>query len=169
MQLNIFNFVFYNFQPMIQRIQTLYLLIADLLIAMLFILPFAELSGKEGKVFEFHLTGLVAGNAGNLGIELNTWPLLAITSLIFGVIVLVIFQYKNRPLQIKLTYLTTILLLGLTGLLYFYVLKVNTISGGTYSFGLASTFPLIASVCVWLASRGIMKDEKLVRSIDRIR
>ena len=151
---------------MIQRIQTLYLLAADVLIATLFIMPFAELSGKEGNVFVFHLTGLVAGNGESTA---NTWPLLAITCLIFAVIVLVIFQYKNRPLQIKLSYLTTVLLLGLTGLIYFYVWKVNAISGGTYSFRLSSTFPLIAAVFVWLASRGIIKDEKLVKSIDRIR
>lgn len=151
---------------MIQRIQTLYLFLADLLISTLFILPFAEISGKEGNVFVFHLTGLVPGNGEMI---VNTWPLLVISCLIFVVIVLVIFQYKKRPLQIKLTYLTMVLLLGFTCLLYFYVWKANAISGGTYSFRLASTFPLIAAVCVWLASRGIIKDEKLVRSIDRIR
>lgn len=169
MQLNIFNFVSYNFQPMIQRIQTLYLLVADLLLATLFFLPFAELSGKEGKLFQFHLTGLVAGNAGNGEIVLNTWPLLAITCLIFALIFMVIFQYKNRPLQIKLSYLTILLLSGLTGLIYFYVWKGNTLAGGNYTFKLSFTFPLIAAICVWLATRGMIKDENLVKSIDRIR
>lgn len=167
--LNIFNFVSYNFQLMIQRIQSLYLLVANILLAALYLSPFAELSGKEGKSFLFSLNGLVPVNAVNGEIVLSTWPLLAITGLIFALILLVIFQYKNRPLQIKLTYLSAVLLIILTGLIYFYVLKGNTVTGGNYSFRLSSTFPLIAAVFAWLATRGMIKDENLVKSIDRIR
>ena len=167
--LNIFNFVSYNFQPMIQRIQSLYLVAANILLAALYLSPFSELSGKEGKLFLFNLSGLVPVNAVNGEIVLSTWPLLAITGLIFALILLVIFQYKNRPLQIKLTYLAAALLIILTGLIYFYVLKGNTLTGGSYSFRLSSTFPLIAAVFAWLASRGMIKDENLVKSIDRIR
>jgi Domain of unknown function (DUF4293) len=167
--LNIFNFVAYNFLLMIQRIQSLYLLAANILLSALYLSPFAELSGKEGKTFLFYLNGLVPGNAVNGGIVLNTWPLLAITGLIFALIFLIIFQYKNRPLQIKLTYLSEALLIILTGLIYFYVWKGNTLTAGSYSFKITSTFPLIAAVFAWLASRGMIKDENLVKSIDRIR
>jgi drug/metabolite transporter (DMT)-like permease len=126
---------------MIQRIQTLYLLVADLLIATLFFLE----------------------------IVLNTWPLLALTCLIFALLFLIIFQYKNRPLQIKLSYLAMLLSVGLTGLFYFYVWKGNTLTGGNYTYKLSFTFPLLAAVCAWLASRGMIKDENLIKSIDRIR
>ncbi|HEY5511047.1 MAG TPA: DUF4293 domain-containing protein [Prolixibacteraceae bacterium] len=154
---------------MIQRIQTLYLLAADLLVSALFLLPFAELSGKEGKLFLFHLTGLITWTTGKGDIVLDTWPLLVITCLIAALLIVVIFQYKNRQLQIKLSYLAVFLLVGLTGLIYFYVWKGSALTGGTYSFKVCFTFPLIAAVFVWLATRGIIKDENLVKSIDRIR
>lgn len=159
----------YNFITMIQRIQTLYLLVADILLVALYLLPFAELTGKEGASYLFNLNGLVPGNTTNGEVLLNTWPLLAITGLIFALVVVVIFQYKNRPLQIKLSYLSAALLLILTGLIYFYVWKGNAVAGGNYSFRLSSAFPLIAAILAWLATKGMIKDENLVKSIDRIR
>lgn len=154
---------------MIQRIQSLYLLAANIMLVALYFSPFAELTGTEGKTYFFNLNGMVPGNVVNGEIVLNTWPMLAISVLIFGLVFLVIFQYKNRPLQLKLTYLSAALLIILTGIMYFYVWKGNTLSGGSYALRLSFTFPLIAAVFAWLATKGMIKDENLVKSIDRIR
>ncbi|MEI6274860.1 MAG: DUF4293 domain-containing protein [Prolixibacteraceae bacterium] len=154
---------------MIQRIQTLYLLIADLLIASLFILPFAEMSGKGGKLFLFFLSGITSEEPGQGEVIQKSWPLLVLTCLILVLLSLTIVQYKNRTRQIKLSWLTVVLLLGLVSSIYFSVWKCNGLLGGEYSMKISFTFPIIAAIFVYLAILSIAKDEKLVKSIDRIR
>jgi hypothetical protein len=154
---------------MIQRIQTLYLLIADLLIVVLFFVPFAEMYGKGNKLFLFYLSGIVSEGTGKGEVIQKSWPLLFLTCLVLVLVNLVIIQYKNRPRQISLSWLTIILLLGLFSSIYFSVWKCNSLLGGNYSMKISFTFPLIATVFVFLAIRSIAKDEKLVKSIDRIR
>lgn len=166
---NIFNFAENNYPYMLQRIQTLYLFIADLLVAILFFVPFAELVGKEGSLYRFDISGVIAGDVAGGAIMQRPWPILILTSLVLILLNLIIFQYKNRVRQMKLSYFTIIMLIGLTSLIYLYVWKYNDIMGGTYSLKIFITFPLIASVFVYLAIRGIAKDELLVKSIDRIR
>ena len=166
---NIFNFAANNYLYMIQRIQTLYLFIADLLVAMLFFVPFAEMSGKGGSLYRFDVSGVISEGAAGGEIMQRSWPVLILTCLILILLNLIIFQFKKRVRQMKLSYFTIFLLIGLTALIYFYVWKSNDLMGGSYSLKIFFTFPLIASVFVYLAIRGIAKDELLVKSIDRIR
>lgn len=154
---------------MIQRIQTLYLLAADLLIAILFFVPFAEMYGKGNKLFLFYLSGIISEGTGKGEVIQKSWPLLFLTCLVLLLVNLVIVQYKNRPRQINLSWLTIVLLLGLSSSIYFSVWKCNSLLGGNYSMKISFTFPLVAAVFVLLAIRSISKDEKLVKSIDRIR
>lgn len=154
---------------MLQRIQTLYLFVADLLVAILFFVPFAEMAGKEGSLYRFNISGVIAEGVAGGAIMQRPWPMLILTSLVLILLNLIIFQYKNRVRQMKLSYFMIFMLIGLTSLIYLYVWKYNDIMGGTYSLKIFITFPLIASVFVYLAIRGIAKDELLVKSIDRIR
>jgi hypothetical protein len=154
---------------MIQRIQTLYLLIAGILVAILYFAPLAEFSGKTGELYLFNLTGVVPEGTTKSAVVQESWPLFILTSLILILEVLTIFQFKNRPLQIKLSNLSVFLLLGLTAATYFYIWKTNGLIGGGYTMKLYFTFPLISMIFVFLAARAISKDEQLVKSIDRIR
>ena len=166
---NIFNFAANNYLYMIQRIQTLYLFIADLLVAILFFVPFAEISGKEGSLYRFDVLGVICEGATGGAIMQLSWPVLLLACLILILLNLTIFQFKKRVRQMKLSYFTIFLLIGLTALIYFYVWKSSSLMGGSYSLTIFFIFPLIASVFVYLAIRGIAKDELLVKSIDRIR
>jgi uncharacterized membrane protein len=154
---------------MIQRIQSLYLLIADLLIAFLFFVPFAEMMSNQGRSFVFNLSGIVSDADANGIISQKSWPLFILTCLIFALLIYVIFQYKNRVRQKQLSYLTILLLIGLTATIYFSVWKCTNMMGGNYSMKIYAAFPLVAVVFVSLAIRSISKDEHLVKSIDRIR
>ena len=169
MILNIFNFVRNNYQKMIQRIQTLYLFIADLLIATLFFVPFAEMTGNQGRLFLFKLTGIVAEGNANGTLVQQSWPLFILSFLIMLILTYSIFQYKNRPRQKQLSYLNIPLLLAFTASIYFSVWKCSNLLGGNYSMKIYFTFPLIAVILICLAIRGISRDEHLVKSIDRIR
>ena len=169
MILNIFKFASNNYPIMIQRIQTLYLLIADLLIAVLFFVPFAEMMSNQGRSFLFNLSGIVSETDASGTISQKSWPLFVLTGLIVVLLIYVIFQYKNRVRQKQLSYLTIFLLIGLTATIYFTVWKCTNMLGGNYSMKIYASFPLVAVIFVFLAIRGITKDEHLVKSINRIR
>ena len=154
---------------MIQRIQSLYLLIAAVFVGVLFFVPVAELSGKEGKLFLVYLSGVVSEGTANGAAMAKTWPLLIIACLVLIFLVTTIFRYGKRVHQIKLCYLAIADLILLAGLIYFYVWKSQNDLGGIFSLKIYFTFPFMAAVFVYLAIKGIAKDEKLVKSIDRIR
>ncbi len=169
MILNIFNFAIIKFLQMIQRIQTLYLLIANLLLATLIFLPLAEMVDKQGILYQLNMTGVTKEGAAGGGELSSTLPVISLFCLIISMIMLIIFQYKSRARQIRLSYVVIFLLLALTGAVYFYIRQYDNTLGGEYSVNISASFPLIAAVLVYLAIRGIVKDENLVKSIDRIR
>ena len=154
---------------MIQRIQTLYLLIADLLIAILFFVPFAEIAGKDGRLYLLNVVGLQAEGTTGGALQINTWPLQILMGVLLLGFILIIFQFKNRVWQIKLSYAAILMELILTALIGFYAWSGSTQVGGTFSLKIFFTFPLVTAVIVFLAIRGMVKDENLVKSIDRIR
>ncbi len=147
---------------MIQRIQSLYLVISIILCATLFAMPYAEIA-KDGAVYLFNSKGiLLDGIAKQSGIGV-----VIVIALVAILHLISIFSYKNRMLQKKIVLVGMISLLGLFGLLFYY--SYFTFSGAKISLQTGFIFPLIAIIVDYLAIRGINKDEALVRSIDRIR
>ncbi len=69
----------------------------------------------------------------------------------------------------RLCTVNIILLLGSLGLAYFYLSFVKLDIEPIINYKLTVAFPIIAVIFTILANRGIKKDEKLVRSLDRIR
>ncbi len=76
-----------------------------------------------------------------------------------------IFLFNNRPLQAKLC--VGLLVLGLA--YYIAVAVMHHANGGTTTFTWPMALPLVAMLFWFLAYKGINADEKLVRSLDRIR
>lgn len=147
---------------MIQRIQSLYLLVSAVLTSALFALPFAEIA-KDGAIYLFSSNGIVLD-----GVVKQSGLLIAIViALIVGLHLGSVFAFKNRGLQKKIVLVGMISLLGLFGLIFYY--SYFSFSGAKISLQTGSIFPLIAIIVDYLAIRGINKDEALIRSIDRIR
>ncbi|MBT8195613.1 MAG: DUF4293 domain-containing protein, partial [Bacteroidia bacterium] len=92
----------------------------------------------------------------------------AIASLL---ILIAIFMFKNRPLQVKLSRLSTVLLLVFVVLIFYYtdyMIGLNEVE--TKSIYVTGTYlPFVAIILLLLAVRAIKKDEALVRSADRLR
>ncbi|MCE1198940.1 MAG: DUF4293 domain-containing protein [Marinilabiliales bacterium] len=153
---------------MLQRIQSLYLLIAALLVSLLFILPLAELVDKGGLLYEFNVLGLFAKGGSEMVVQ-RYWPLMILSLLILFLLLYTLFQYKNRIRQIRLSSLIVFLLMSQVALIYYTVWQTDQLMSVTHVMKLSFTFPLIASILLFLAIRGIKKDENLVKSIDRIR
>lgn len=150
---------------MIQRIQTLFLFIAFVLVGLLFFIPFANLVTNE--IYRFSLLGISSGKTeAAVHQPYGLTVLGAVNTLLIFVI---IFLYKKRKLQITLTIIAIILSLALNAAMYYLTDQYHLILTAGIKYSAVFVFPLIAAVLLFLAYRSIKKDEKLIRSLDRLR
>lgn len=147
---------------MIQRIQSLYLLVSALLIGFLLALPFAEIL-VDGSVYVFNFKGILL----NGELKANGAAISVLIVIIIAMHGFAILSYKNRIRQMRLIVFTILLMIGLFGLFFFFT--YYTFRGAEVSFKVSMAFPLVAIILDYLAIRAIGKDEALIRSIDRIR
>jgi len=151
---------------MIQRIQSLYLLLTTaLLIAVLFI-PFGVFTTSYG-VCEYTAFS-IAGIAGKSALPLWSLPLLTLLS--SAVAFVGIFMFKKRALQMRICLINSLLiaLLALGAPALLYMVKSDMLLAD-FKIGFGFALPIIALIFNFLAVKAIKKDEKLVKSWDRIR
>ena len=136
---------------MIQRIQTIWLLIASLLSFLT--LKFSFYSGTRLDDNQYHqLNGT------------DNLPLM-ITTIALGVLTFItIFLFRTRIIQLRLC--ITAVLLDLL-LVYLYFRYIPAYARGEYSISAAIHGLII--IALILASRGISRDEKLIRDSNRLR
>lgn len=155
---------------MIQRIQTVYLLLAVLLLGLMFFLPLAHGIDPGNSVFRIMVWGYDDPAASSSPI-VNSLTLAA-TALLGATIaleIITIFRYKKRRLQKRLCTVQIVLLLLTAGVTAPYLKSFGEGGFGPIALSVTAAFPLVAVVLTLLARRGIVKDDKLVRSLDRIR
>lgn len=152
---------------MIQRIQSVYLLVVTILMASVYAYPIAELLSANDQLFIYKFNGLfLEGEEGIYYLSVPTIILLSIISLIsFSSI----FLFKKRVLQMRMNSFNIILMLGYMGLNYYYIQNFSNQLEGVVSYQISAIFPFVAAVLSYLAIRAIGKDEALIRSMDRIR
>ncbi|NML20783.1 DUF4293 domain-containing protein [Pseudoflavitalea sp. G-6-1-2] len=142
---------------MIQRIQTLWLLLAA--VAAFLTLKLFFYTGniiQEGMAMK-QFTALTAQ---------SSIPLL-ISTVATGLTALIaIFLFKDRKLQQKLVLAS--LVLSILDLLLFY-LQTKKFVPGEGNYGISALVALIIPILLILAMRGIYRDQKLVKSLDRLR
>lgn len=161
---------------MIQRVQSIYLLVSALVLSAILAVPYAAFEGVSGQQTLSILGGRFQ-RADGLTI-VDTFQLIPLILLSISTLLLLgsIFLFKNRKLQVKLVNLsmfsTFIFLLSLGTNIYRQI-ELNMTQNLALSFNFAKSLglliPIIALVFAWLATRGIKRDEELVRSADRIR
>lgn len=154
---------------MIQRIQTIYLLLAAILTACTTFLSLGTFStGTE----EFTLQAFGLKNAEGAIIQSTIYMGILLT-LALTIAVVTIFLFKRRLLQIRLCVVEMVLLIGaqaMTGIYYYLSCRAfDTVEFQAHSMKLPLVFPVIALILTFLAARAIFRDEMLVRSMDRIR
>lgn len=152
---------------MIQRIQTIYLLVITILTGIVLFLPSADFYSLHNGVFELNYKGLVE-ESGEL--ITSTWTLTLLTAVILVLSFISIFFYKKRILQIRLIVFNIVLMIGYYALLAYWIFKIKaSLEGTDVSLSLISSFPLVNIILSYLAIRAIGKDEALIRSLDRLR
>lgn len=147
---------------MIQRIQTVFIFVAALLVGTLLGLKFADLSvGNE--LYTFSASGIFNGE----NLIFDGLPIMIFIGLIVVLHFVAIFMYKKRIRQIRVMGFTVILLLGLFGMFFYFTYA--GFESPKVAFKIPVAFPIVAIVLDWMAIRAIGKDEALIRSMNRIR
>jgi len=151
---------------MLQRIQTVYLLIIAVLISLMLFMPLAVLqAGNDFYTFDVFGVMSVASSE----IIFSTWGLFVLTALIALLALVTIFCYKKRMLQIRLCIFNAILMLGFYGFFIYLVFVMKQQLDVSINVRIALSFPVICLILDYLAIRNIGADETLVRSLERLR
>ncbi|MBP3669379.1 MAG: DUF4293 domain-containing protein [Bacteroides sp.] len=149
---------------MIQRIQSVYLLVVTILMVICMCSPVGSIIASTNEISEF----------GNLCITLPDgtkdyapWALFAILLVVAALSFGTIFLFKKRMLQIRLTIFSSVMLIGyyLALVAYIFMLAEET----TFSASWTICLPFAGIILNWLAIRGIGADEALVKAYDRLR
>ncbi|MCI9846722.1 DUF4293 domain-containing protein [Flavobacterium pectinovorum] len=136
---------------MIQRIQTIYLLLTFLITGvLLFFIPLWTINGKAFYFMQDQIYTILLG--------LST--MLTIISII---------SYKKRQNQFVMGRLNIILNLILLGLFVYRSLNLSGETNVVSEKGIGMFLPIVAIVLLVLANKAIKKDEDLVKSVDRLR
>lgn len=146
---------------MLQRIQTVYLILTEIVYILLFFIPILGRSpGQTGKISGMYL----------LDIPVLLGAAFAVTALAVATIT----QFRKRPLQIKLCNLGIALSLLVFGAVAafpaFFSGESSAVKADFHtSYGIGIWLLPIPAVLFFLAGRAVKRDEELVRSADRLR
>ena len=170
---------------MIQRKQSIFLFLAAAILSVSYFFPLSNFIGETDSLV-LYLYGVVS-LVPDAVLPISPYfilPLFSLVSLIIILSVVTVFLFNNRRAQLLLVRFMLLLLLLYIGLFFFYYVNIlEKMTGGiaSYPFGLTipSTeiqiptiiflVPLISALLLFMASRGIISDEKLIRSTDRLR
>jgi hypothetical protein len=165
---------------MIQRIQTLYLLVAFAFCVGCLCLPIAHFFTGDGlshvntyagfwdsyeRVDMYNLWLVSEGRHMFYFCPVLMAILVITTSLIF----IDVWLFKHRVLQMRVAIFSMILLVAWYIVYGIIIFLLYSTAGMIWSTHWTAAFPAVAFILLYLAFRGIMKDEKLVRSLDRLR
>ncbi|WP_236974389.1 DUF4293 domain-containing protein [Membranihabitans maritimus] len=152
---------------MIQRKQSIYLLLASILFACLFFQPVDLLTINGEGINKSPL--LLFGDTVFDIYDNTTFIVLAGT--IAAIILITIFLYNNRKLQINLSKISIALIIAFIAIaIYFTFNDLSSIeSNYTINPRIGAFLPFASILLLFFAIRGIRKDDKLVKSMDRLR
>lgn len=162
---------------MIQRIQSVFLLlVALIMIAVLFLPMWGKVDMQAQELVELNAFELVYSSFDENGEKTvmatkETFWISVLAILAAAVALFSIFQFKNRLRQIQLGALNSLVMGGCLGMAYYYSTKGDQMLNPTTIGNFQAGFYIIAAALLFnsLANRFIRKDDKLVKSADRIR
>lgn len=143
---------------MIQRIQSIYLLLASIVSGGL-IFVFNLWNTIKEKIFVVDLFSREA-------ITVKVIPFMFLTSAVLSL--MAIFLFKNRKLQFVMGRVIILINLFLLGLLIYLSLNLSGETNVSEK-GIGMFLPILVVLLIVLANKAIKKDEDLVKSVDRLR
>jgi uncharacterized membrane protein YqjE len=155
---------------MIQRVQSIWLLLATLTLISLLFLPLIT-KNADDTAYSIYTNGLHVKTKAvtGTGVTLTPFlPLMVANIVLAAICFFNIFAFKNRTAQKRIASLSIVLVLALAAWSSSYGTELP---GGltNASVGSGAILLLLAIIFCALAIRGIRKDEQLLRSADRLR
>ena len=146
---------------MLQRIQSIFLLLAGAASLALFGVPFAKTPQAVAG------STLFADGVYNVQDQIALMVLFAVAG---ALAIAGIFLFRNRTLQMRMAIFAFIAnLIGVVFGVIFFMQNSSDVGEKPISDGIGAYLPIGAMILALLAYRFINKDEKLVRSMDRLR
>lgn len=148
---------------MIQRIQTVWLFLASMLAGALLMPSMTIYSYTVGIGIASRIEKVTAT---------NYYPLMVLAALTAILAMVAIFMFGNRKRQKGFV---TLSMLSCIAFLLVMFMKVSTLSNEVTNMSspqygiLAAIIPVLVLIFLIMAYRGIRKDEKLIKSLDRLR
>ncbi len=155
---------------MIQRPQSIYLLLVTVLMSFLLIRPYAARVLSDGQVLMFHTHAVKEIGYTAITTVKITIPVIALVILAGLISFGNIFLFSRRLLQMKICAVNVLIMLVLeiTMLLYYILLK-HPIGELRHTFKVSAIYPVLGIILTIMAFRAINHDEMLVNSYKRIR
>lgn len=178
---------------MIQRIQTIYLLLAACAMALCFMFPTATINTTVESLNvqasgELNLVAhavpemneqILSGQDIVLGqnMFIKTWPMMVLALLIIAISLVAMFLFKNRKVQVRVVSVGFLLSVVYVFLVFLWMVDkwadaaLMSIQCGSAAahYAIGTYAPIAAIVLLFLAQRAIKKDEEKVRAADRLR
>lgn len=162
---------------MIQRIQSILMLGVAICQSLLFATALATFNGYNSS-YNLSIFGFYKTTVGGEELLLNNYALMFVNLIIIIFSTYIIFNFKNRRLQMKLAGFNVLLISAFIVLMFFnfdntksFIALANSGADSQLktTYGIGMVLPILAIILSILAIRAIKKDDDLVKSADRIR
>ena len=150
---------------MIQRQQTIWWFLIGVFAVLMLFFDWMTLFVTDGNNYTISSSGILKD--GNIVIDGTMLTVFLIAEAVFNFVI--IFLYKKRVLQSRLTIISIILSLGTYGLVALYRYMSFTEEVTSTNFNWPLVLPLISAILGVMAFRHVLMDEAKVRSLDRLR
>jgi hypothetical protein len=155
---------------MLQRIQSIYLFLAGLAILALFLFPLAHNVYVDNVPTAIKVTGTYIDVNSVQVVKDHFVALSAVTAIVSIIPFIIIFLFRNRKQQIALSYSAILVIIGYS---FWIAQTAKSVTGGVTleasNFGIGLFLCPVAILMLILAIKNIQKDEKLIKSADRLR
>ncbi len=150
---------------MIQRIQSVYLLLTTMLSILFLKGEILIFSDSSGSAIHLNISGIYRGS----DLLERSWLPAIVIVIISLLSAIIIALFKKRKIQLLLSKILISMILGFILGLAFYVYALTSQFNARLIPGFMMTVPVLQLIFSFLAYRGIKKDDELVKSYDRLR
>ena len=153
---------------MIQRIQTLYLLLAAAALALALQLPWGTFFAPDGSAYVYKAFA-VEQQVGEGALSISFWALGVVLCLAGLLSLATVFFFKKRLLQARFCIFGELILIGYYLVYVLFMFLTKSRLEARFGLGYGTALPFVAMVLIYLALRAILKDEQKARAYERIR
>ncbi len=155
---------------MIQRIQTLYLIIALIASALFFAFPFAKYFVDIATMYEFKITAITLVTQQSVSVYKIPVFMLSLHIILTLLILISIFLFKNRVTQMRVVAVSFLLNAVLIGSVFFFADAFGKEMVITPDYrNIGTLLPVLMLLMLLLANKAIRQDEIKMRKSSRIR